>query len=32
TGIALFSALVYIIVMALTEAIERVIDPAGAES
>ena len=32
TGIALFSALVYIIVMALTEAIERLIDPAGAES
>ncbi|HJX78962.1 ABC transporter permease [Glutamicibacter sp.] len=32
TGIALFSALVYIVVMALTEAIERLIDPAGAES
>ncbi|MGO2051347.1 ABC transporter permease [Glutamicibacter sp. 287] len=32
TGIALFSALVYIVVMALTEALERLINPAGAES
>lgn len=32
TGIALFSALVYIVVMAITEGIERAIDPAGASS
>ncbi|MNC82962.1 nickel transporter permease NikB [compost metagenome] len=30
TGIALFSALVYIVVMAITEGIERAINPAGA--
>ncbi|MEG2576203.1 MAG: ABC transporter permease [Glutamicibacter sp.] len=32
TGIALFSALVYIVAMAITEGIERAIDPAGASS
>lgn len=32
TGIALFSALVYIVVMAITEGLERAIDPAGASS
>ena len=32
TGIALFSAAAYIIVMALTEAIERLVNPAGAEA
>ena len=32
TGLALFSALVYILVMALTEAVQRAIDPAGAAS
>lgn len=30
TGIALFSALVYILVMAVAEGIEKIIDPAGA--
>ncbi|MGZ2223765.1 ABC transporter permease [Glutamicibacter nicotianae] len=32
TGIALFSALVYIVVMAITEGLERAIDPAGVSS
>ncbi len=32
TGLALFSALVYIVVMAITEGIERAIDPAGVAS
>lgn len=31
TGLALFAALVYILVMALTEGIERTINPAGAQ-
>lgn len=31
TGIALFSALVYIVISAVTEGIERTINPAGAE-
>lgn len=32
TGIALFSAAIYMVVMALTEGIERAIHPAGADS